>query len=304
MHVHVPTRLARLVTAGLVLVAVTLGLAAGPAAAHDPIFLTEDQTSPDTGPYMPDGTISWALYGSVLDSGETRGFEFDLRDGDELYISLLIPNVSPEVELDDAELPTLDLENPDGSTTTIVPEIREVFDEPFSRTSYVTLAELREPAQAGRYRGVVNGNAPARFSVAIGEEEIFFTEAERTGDRPTSFMEIAEPLTAWYSAPPGGERVELADGEGEVDMELLAEAMDEGVAQAPEGAMGDDTDENSTDENSTDENDTDQNETDEALGDEADDDSGSGAGWVAPLVVVIAVALGGGYYLTQRRSAA
>ena len=70
-------------TAG-VLVAVcgvVVTVAIGPAAAHDPIFLTDEQTTPDAGPYLPDGAISWALYGSVAEAGDTRGFEFDLRAG-------------------------------------------------------------------------------------------------------------------------------------------------------------------------------------------------------------------------------
>jgi len=143
--------------------AVLLTVLASPAAAHDPIFIEADQTTPDTGPYMPDGAISWALYGSVLAESETRGFEFDLRDGEEMYISLLIPNLEPELSLTDGELPTVELEAPDGTTTSIVPEIREVFDEPFSKTSYITLAEIREPAQEGRYRGIVIRRPPVEL---------------------------------------------------------------------------------------------------------------------------------------------
>lgn len=218
-----------------------LVLVLGPSAtalAHDPIFMSDDQTTPDTGPFMPDGTISWALYGTVLAEGDMRGFEFDLRDGDEVFVSLLIPNLEPEIELADDELPTIELEAPDGTVTTIVPVVREVFDEPFSQTSYATLAEHREPAQAGRYRGVILGNAPARFSVAIGETEIFFTETERSGDRPTNFAEITGPLTAWYTTPPGGEQdaSQLTEGEAEIDLEMIEDAMDSGEAEAPAGS--------------------------------------------------------------------
>ena len=53
-----------------------------PAAAHDPIFLTDDQTTPDTGPYLPDGAISWALYGTVADTGDIRSDDED-SDGRE-----------------------------------------------------------------------------------------------------------------------------------------------------------------------------------------------------------------------------
>ncbi len=35
------------------------------ALAHDPIIVTDDQTTPADGPFLPDGTVSFALYGSV-----------------------------------------------------------------------------------------------------------------------------------------------------------------------------------------------------------------------------------------------
>ena len=238
------------------------------ASAHDPIFLEKAQTTADTGPYMPDGTISWALYGSVLETGDARGFEFDLRDGDELYVSLLIPNIEPELSLDDAELPTLQLDTPSGERIDIIPEIREVFDEPFSNTSYVTLAEIRQPGEDGRYQGVVLGNAASRFTVAIGEREIFFTETERSGDRPSSFPEISEPLKAWYSTPPGEEPVlaATADGEGEIQMDLIDEAMETGEA----------------------------NDTREDA-----DSGGTSSQLIAPLVVAVAAV--GGFLLYRRR---
>lgn len=219
----------RLAAVSLVGAIALLALTVLPAAAHDPIFVGDDQTTPDNGPYMPDGTISWALYGQVLAPEDTRGFEFDLREGDELYVSLLIPNLSPELDLADEELPVLDLIAPDGTSRTLVAEIREVFDEPFSGTSYVTLLEVREPGQAGRWQGVVVGNAASRFTVAIGETEIFFTETERSGDRPDSFAEITEPLQVWYSTPPGGEATDVADDIG-IDEGMIEDAMESGGA--------------------------------------------------------------------------
>ena len=265
-------------------VSAILALIAAPASAHDPIFVEEDQTTPDVGPYMPDGAISWALYGSVLDSGDTRGFEFDLRDGEELYISLLIPDLEPETTLSDDELPVIELESPDGTTRTIENDMREPFAERFSNTSYLTLSEIREPAQQGRYRGVVVGSSPSRFTVAIGEREEFFTETERSGDRPSSFPDLAAPLQAWYSTPPGAEApVELAEGEAEMEMDLIEEAIDEGIGSAPEGALG----ESSTDEEG-------------ALVESPTDEDGS-LGWVAPAAAAVAVALGGGWILMRRR---
>lgn len=293
-----------------VLVAVCVGALltmtwASAAAAHDPIFLTDEQTTPDTGPYLPDGSISWALYGTVLSDGDTRGFEFDLRDGDELLAQITIPKIEPEISLTDDELFTLAITRPDGTIIDLAPEYREIFDEPFSRTSYVILNEVREPAQAGRYTAVVTGNAPARFSVAIGIEETFFTPAERTVDRPTSFPEIGRPLGIWYSTPPGEEpnTEALAAGEAQVDLDMIEEAMEDGGATAPDGALdpaeatsGDDTD---ADTGADAETDTNQ----QALTDDSTDDDGSSTGWVAPVVVALIAIIGAGLFLVRGRVA-
>lgn len=299
-------RIVRALGALLLAVSVVLGFAPS-AMAHDPIFLTSAQTTPDTGPFMPDGSISWALYGSVLNDGDTRGFEFDLREGDEVFVSLLVPNLSPEVDLGDDELPIIELEAPDGGMTMIVPEIRDVFDERFSRTSYVTLAEYRVPAAPGRYRGLVVGGAAARFSVAIGETEIFFTETERSGDRPGSFAEITEPLTAWYTTLPNGEPDpnSLTAGDAEIDLGLIEDAMASGEAEAPEGSL----DEAPAEVEEPAEADVEEqaeevpqvpDATDTASAPLDGDGGGSSTTWVAPVVIGVIAVLGGGFLLSRR----
>ena len=308
-------RIRRMLTGALAAL-VAIVVFAGSAAAHDPIFIADDQVSPDVGPYMPDGTISWALYGQVLADGDTRGFEFDLRDGDELFFSLLIPNLEPELGLADGELPTLMVESPDGTVRTFEADRRDVFDEPFSRTSYVNLLEVREPDSAGgRYRMTVVGAAPARFSVAVGESEIFFTDTERSGDRPSTFLEITEPLTAWYSTPPGGEPTGDASGVG-IDLDLVEEAMESGEGQISEGGSLDGTDEpveEPTPEPVPTEEPTEATPepAESEPGDEVaastepaePDDEGSTT-WVAPLVVALVAVLGGGWFLASRRGGA
>jgi len=305
-------------------IAMTLLALIAPAAAHDPIFLSDDQTTPDTGPFMPDGTISWALYGQVLGDGDTRGFEFDLRDGDELFVGLLIPNLEPETALADGDLPVMTIERPDGSSFEVTANQREIFDEPFTKTSYVNLVEVREPAIAGRYRGVVTGPVASRFSVAIGETELFFTETSRAGERPTSFIEIGPPLQAWYTTPPGGEPSgELADGEAEVDLDLLDEAMESGAGALAEGvdedvAMAETEDEAMAADEAMVEDDAvaeapEADASTEAPADDASDDAavdevavaasdsdgdgGSSATWVAPVVIAV---LGAGLALFLR----
>ena len=67
-------------------------LPASVAKAHDPIILTTNQSTPADGPLLPDGTISFALYGSLESPADTRGFRVNFVEGDSLYLSILIPD--------------------------------------------------------------------------------------------------------------------------------------------------------------------------------------------------------------------
>ena len=67
-----------------------------PALAHDPIILLPDQREPSDGPLLPDGTISFALYGTLQGADDQRGFSFVLATGSRLELSLLIPDLEPE----------------------------------------------------------------------------------------------------------------------------------------------------------------------------------------------------------------
>lgn len=257
---------------------------ASPALAHDPIFITEEQTTPATGPYLPDGTISFAIYGSLLAADDTRGMEFDLRDGDDLYLSLLIPDLEPEINLADEDLPVMTLTLPDGSTRDIAPDVRTKFADPFSRTDYVTLYETVEPATAGRHQLSVTGQSPTRFVVAVGTKEEFFTPTERSGDKPTSFPGIAEPLNAWYTTPADGSAptelaTEAADGV-DVDVDMIEDALEDLDDAEPEAA-----------------------EAETALDTSADSDDGSALSLVAPLAVVVALIGGVAFFVTRRREA-
>lgn len=182
--------------------AVLLLAVSPPVAAHDPIFLTEGQKTPAAGPFLPDGTISFALYGRLDAGGDTRGFQVQLAAGDRLLVELLIPDRAPENRLADAELPTATVTAPDGSSFDLTPEMREPFDEPFTGTSYVGLSRLEGAAEAGVYDVVVTGAVPARFTVAVGTREEFGTTVERAPNRQGAIASVAGPLREWYGAAP------------------------------------------------------------------------------------------------------
>ncbi|NNE72787.1 MAG: hypothetical protein HKN26_03915 [Acidimicrobiales bacterium] len=309
MH-HRPRSVARAVL--ILAVALAVLLPATPAAAHDPIFLTTDQTTPDTGPYLPDGAISWALYGTFPEADQTRGFEFDLRAGDDLYISLLIPNLEPELSLPDAELPYVELTLPDGEVRVLEAEIREIFDEQFSQTSYVTLVEQKEPAIAGRHSVVVYSRAPARFTVAVGEREEFFTPADRTVDRPESFLEIADPLNAWYQTPPGEAAAIEGSEAAEVDVQAIEDELERmAEAEAQEGEPAVTTTAEAV-ETAAPPPATDEPETDDVGADDADDeaapvpsgdtDDDPSLGWVLPVAILAVLAAGGGWMFMRRNA--
>ncbi len=170
-------------------------LPATAASAHDPIILTANQTTPDQGPLLPDGTISFALYGTLLSAGETRGFRVTFNEGDSLYLSLLIPDLPPENDLDEAALPFIELTDPANETIRLSPTERVAFAEPFTGTNYVRLIELTAPAVGGTYSVVITGDAPARFTVAVGEKEMFGTPVENVPNRDLGINGVM----GWYN---------------------------------------------------------------------------------------------------------
>jgi hypothetical protein len=190
------------VVVSVVVSVVLLGLSvlggAATAFAHDPIILTDTQTSPEAGPLLPDGTISFALYGTLNSAGDTRGLRVHFNSGDSVDITLLIPDLSPENELPDALLPTLQIDAPDGTSRILKPTERIRFDESFSNTSYVRYLELGESAQAGEYGLTVTGLVPARFTLAVGTAERFGTPVENVPNRSDGIAGVQR----WYATPP------------------------------------------------------------------------------------------------------
>ncbi len=185
---------------GVLVALLTVGvwMGAGTAFAHDPIIITDQQTTPEAGPLLPDGNISFALYGAIEAPGATRGLRVQFAAGDTVNLTLLVPALDPEQALADGDMPTLTMVRPDGSTETFTPTMRVRFDESFSGTSYVRLLEVGEPAQAGEYDLTVTAAAPARFTVSVGTIETFGTPVENVVDRAGASKGIAD----WYATAP------------------------------------------------------------------------------------------------------
>ena len=183
----------------LFIAAVMLGLLpASIASAHDPIILTSGQQTPADGPLLVDGTISFALYGSLDTGGDTRGFRVQFKEGDPLSISILIPDLSPENTLDDVSLPFVNVEDPNGTTVKLSITQKVPFPEPFTGTNYVRLTEFRGTAIGGIYSVTVTGDSPARFTVSVGEKEMFGSPVENIPNRDLGVAGVM----AWYAGDP------------------------------------------------------------------------------------------------------
>lgn len=184
----------------LVLLVVLVSIAIDPLAAraHDPIIITDDQTTSSNSPFLPDGTVSFALYGSVARPGDTRVFSAGFVEGDRLHLSLLIPDLPPENQLSAEDLPYLTVLDPIGELTELRPDRRSTFAEPFSGTNYIELLDVVDVARQGVYTVTVVGSGPARFTVSIGDLETFGTPVEGVTDRSLGITGVMD----WYASSP------------------------------------------------------------------------------------------------------
>ncbi len=173
-------------------------LPASIAAAHDPIILTSEQQTPSEGPLLLDGTVSFALYGSLEAADDTRGFRVNFNAGDPLYFSILIPDLAPENTLDDVSLPFVNVEDPNGTTVKLAITQKVSFPEPYTGTNYVRLTEFRGTAIGGTYSVTVTGKSAARFTVSVGEIEMFGTTVENIPNRDLGVAGVM----AWYAGDP------------------------------------------------------------------------------------------------------
>ena len=164
------------------------------ASAHDPIILTSEQTTPASGPLLVDGTISFALYGSLESSTDTRGFRVQFQEDDPLYLSILIPDLAPENELGNDLLPTLEVLDPTGAVSTFEPTERVTFAEPYTGTNYVQLLEYEGVALGGIYEITIKGKAASRFTVSVGKIEQFGTAVEDIDNRDVGVAGVMD----WY----------------------------------------------------------------------------------------------------------
>jgi hypothetical protein len=157
----------------LVLAVAVVLAGSSPAQAHQQVRLTAANPTPARGPMLVDGTVSFAVYATVQEK-QTRGFRFGLRAGQRLEAQLLVVDTAPGNALAAAALPEVVITDPRGNRTTLRPQERSPFLEPYSGTKYLYLARLSGAGIGGTYRVLVRSRStqPVEAVVAVGYREV------------------------------------------------------------------------------------------------------------------------------------
>jgi len=157
----------------LLLGVVVLLAGIAPAQAHQPVRLSAANPTPDRGPLLVDGTVSFAVYATVQ-GRDARGFRFGLRAGQRLEAQLLVVDKAPGNALAAAALPEVIITDPRGKRTILTPKERSPFVETYSGTKYLYLARLSGVGVGGIYQVLVRSRStrPVEAVVAVGYREV------------------------------------------------------------------------------------------------------------------------------------
>lgn len=147
-------------------------LPAGSATAHQPVFLLPTDTTPNAGPLLVDGTVSFAIRASFTKSGQKQAFRAAFKEGDSLEVQYLIVDKKPESTMRSTLLPQLVITSPSGKKFTMKFTERNKYLEKYSRTTYLYLGRYSAPAEAGIYQFVATSRARAAITIAVGDKEI------------------------------------------------------------------------------------------------------------------------------------
>ena len=175
-------------------------LPAGSANAHQPVFLLPTDTTPNAGPLLVDGTVSFAIRASFTKSGQKQAFRAALKEGDSLEIQYLIVDKKPENTLKNTKMPQLVVTSPTGKKLTMKFTERTKYFEKYSRTTYLYLGRYSAPAEAGIYQFVATSRARAAITIAVGDREVQ-GEVLR-GPAPTPAAAQPTPTPATPAATP------------------------------------------------------------------------------------------------------
>ena len=192
------------------------------ASAHQPVTISNTETTAARGPLLVDGTISFAVRAAFTKSGQKKGFRFNLKQGEQLNFEYLIIDKAPENKLKNAQLPQVVITAPNGSKTTVRFNERNKFS--YSGTNYLYLYRNKSVGQSGTYNVDITAKARAAITLVVGEKEIpgdVVRGASPTSNSSALTMEQVKKnntasscwsvingnvynLTNWISSHPGG----------------------------------------------------------------------------------------------------
>ena len=143
------------------------------ATAHQPVPLTTKHSSPNKGPIMVDGTISFALRANFKKPKQQQGFRAAFKAGELLNFEYLIIDKAPENKMALSKLPVVTITAPDGAKSTVKFTERTKFYEPYGRTNYLFLSRFSSTAIEGIYSFAIRSKAKSAITVSTGSKEIF-----------------------------------------------------------------------------------------------------------------------------------
>lgn len=143
------------------------------ATAHQPVPLTAKHSSPDKGPILVDGTVSFALRANFTKPNQQQGFRASLKAGELLNFEYLIIDKAPENKMALSKLPVVTITAPDGAKSIVKFTERTNFYEPYGRTNYLYLARFSSVAIEGIYSFAIRSKARSAITVSTGSKEIF-----------------------------------------------------------------------------------------------------------------------------------
>lgn len=184
------------------LVAAMSAVSISPVSAHQPVVLLPTDITPNAGPLLVDGTISFAVRANFTKSGEKRAFRVALKDGDQLSVQYLIVDKKPENTLKNTLLPQLVITAPSGKKITISFTERTKFFEPWGRVNYLYLSRISTPAEAGIYTFVATSRAKSAITIAVGEKEITGEVLRGPAPTPTPTVSVKPTPTPTPSPIP------------------------------------------------------------------------------------------------------
>jgi hypothetical protein len=171
-----PQTIGRISLAGLLILGLLI-----PVQGHVPLVQGGDHLGPV---FLPDALKSWAIYGAIHENDEVDRYQFAMKQGDRLVLSLLVPrsarsipslvvmgpgihsagSVPPRVQVPPG-VPAMVVEGSAGNAPSY---------EPFSPASFVEVARFdTSVAEAGTYTVAVYEDGTGPYGLAIGYLEEF-----------------------------------------------------------------------------------------------------------------------------------